>query len=172
MEALLISSIFPQIAGMTTGKRRIILFASLLGLFFLASVEAALAVLREHIAETNAATAQALAGKAMEVVSGGNSNITVIGQAVLGFVLPWILAMVAIPLEMLIESGQHVLGKILILLLNVLGYLIGALGYLFSILMKAVIHIYDAYIIIPVQIGNLVKGGHGSGHRVQKGSLS
>ncbi|NIW45736.1 MAG: hypothetical protein GWN30_13595, partial [Gammaproteobacteria bacterium] len=54
--------------------------------------EAALAVLREHIAETNAATTQALAGKAMAAVAGGNSQITVIGQATLGFVLPWILA--------------------------------------------------------------------------------
>lgn len=157
MEALGITGIFPQIAGMTISKRRILLYASLLGLFFLASVEAALAVLREHIAETNAATTQALAGKAVTEGSGGDSQITVIGQATLGFVLPWILAMVAVPLEMLIESSQHVLSKLLILVIMMIGYLIGILGHILNTIMKAVIHIYDAYIIIPTQIGNLIK---------------
>ena len=157
MEALGITGIFPQIAGMTLGKRRILLYASLLGLFFLASVEAALAVLREHIAETNAATTQALANKEVTSTSTDNSQITVIGQATLGFVLPWILAMVAVPLEMLIESSQHVLSKLLILLTTLLGYLIGMLGHLMNTLMKAITHLYDAYIIIPTQIGNLIK---------------
>lgn len=157
MEALGITSIFPQISGMTLGKRRILLYASLLGLFFLASVEAALAVLREHIAETNAATTQALAGKTVAATGGGDSQITVIGQATLGFVLPWILAMVAVPLEMLIESSQHVLSKLLILVITLLGYAIGIMGHIINTVMKALIHIYDAYIIIPTQIGNLIK---------------
>ncbi len=157
MEALGITSIFPQVAGMTMNKRRILLYASLIGLFFLSSVEAALAVLREHIAETNAATTQALAGKAVAAVAGGNSQITVIGQATLGFVLPWILAMVAVPLEMLIESSQHVLNKLLILVIVLFGYLVGIVGHIINTIMKAIIHIYDAYIIIPAQIGNLIK---------------
>ncbi len=156
MEALGITNIFPQIASMTMGKRRLLLIASLLGIFFLSSVEAALAVLREHIAETNAATTQALAGKAVTAADIDN-NITVIGQATLGFVLPWILAMVAVPLEMLIESGQHVLTKIVILFIILLGYIVGILGHILATVMKAVIHLYDAYIIIPMQIGNLIK---------------
>lgn len=156
MEALGITNIFPQIASMTMNKRRLLLIASLLGLFFLSSVEAALAVLREHIAETNAATTQALAGKA--ITAGDSDNtITVVGQATLGFVLPWILAMVAVPLEMLIESGQHVLTKLLILFIILLGYIIGTLGHILRTVMKTLIHIYDAYIIIPMQIGNLIK---------------
>lgn len=157
MEALGITNIFPQIASMTLGKRRILLYAALLGIFFLASVEAALAVLREHIAETNAATTQALAGKAVSASTDDESNITTIGQATLGFVLPWILAMVAVPLEMLIESSQHVLNKLLILIILLVGYLIGIIGHLISTIMRTFLHIYDAYIIIPTQIGNLIK---------------
>ena len=157
MEALGITNMFPQISSMTLSKRRIVLFASLLGLFFLASVEAALAVLREHIAETNAATTQALAGKVATSSTEGDSNITTIGQATLGFTLPWILAMVAVPLEMLIESSQHVLNKLLILIILLVGYLIGIIGHLISTIMKTFLHIYDAYIIIPTQIGNLIK---------------
>ncbi len=157
MEALGITSIFPQISHMTSSKRRILLYAALLGLLFLASVEAALAVLRDHIAETNAATTQALAGKSAISADSENSQITVIGQATLGFILPWILAMVAVPLEMLIESGQHVLNKLLILVIVLFGYLIGAIAHLINTIMKIIIHIYDAYIIIPSQTGNLFK---------------
>ena len=43
---------------------------------------------------------------------GKHSKIPVIGQAVLGFVLPWILALVAVPLEMLLDSGRHVLASL------------------------------------------------------------
>lgn len=155
MESLGITNIFPQIASMTLSKRRILLYAALLGLLFLASVEAALAILRENIAETNAATTQALAGKMATTSSTEGSQITVIGQATLGFVLPWILAMVAVPLEMLIESSQYVLNKLLILVIVLVGYLIGIIGHLISTTMKIIIHLYDAYIIIPTKIGNL-----------------
>ena len=158
MEALGVTSIFPQISGMTLSKRRILLYAALLGIFFLASVEAALAVLREHIAATNAATTQALAGASEATADAEGSNITVIGQATLGFTLPWILAMVAVPLEMLIESSQHVLTKLVILIIKLVGYVVGIIGHLLNTIMKTVIHIYDAYIIIPTQIENLVKG--------------
>jgi len=157
MEALMVTNIFPQIASLTLGKRRILLYAAILGLFFLASVEAALAVLRENIAETNAVTTQALAGKADTSVSIEGSQVTVIGQATLGFVLPWILAMVAVPLEVLIESSQHVLNRLLILIVILIGYIVGIAGHLLSTIMKTIIHIYDAYIIIPTQIENLVK---------------
>ncbi|MCK4704669.1 MAG: hypothetical protein KAT90_04235 [Gammaproteobacteria bacterium] len=157
MEALGITNIFPQISSMTLNKRRILLYAALLGLFFLSSVEAALAVLRENIAETNAATTQALAGKTATTADTESSQITVIGQATLGFVLPWILAMVAVPLEMLIESSQHVLNKLLILIIVLFGYLVGIIGHLISTIIKIFMHIYDAYIIIPTQIGNLIK---------------
>ena len=158
MESIGITNIFPQIANMTLSKRRILLYSSLIFLLFLASVEAALAVLRDHIAETNAATTQALAGKSATTAGTENSQITIIGQATLGFTLPWILAMVAVPLEMLIESSQHVLNRVLILIIVLIGYLIGIIGHLISTIMKTIVHIYDAYIIIPTKIGELIKG--------------
>ena len=157
MEALGVTNIFPQIAGLTLGKRRMLLYAALLGIFFLASVEAALAILREHITATNAATTQALAGSVSTTAGVEGSKITVIGQATLGFTLPWILAMVAVPLEMLIESSQHVLSKLIIFVVKLVGYLVGVIGHLLNTLMKTIVHIYDAYIIIPTQIGNLFK---------------
>ena len=42
------------------------------------------------------------------VAQTATSRIPVIGQAVLGFILPWILAMVAVPLETMISTGGHI----------------------------------------------------------------
>ena len=68
-------------------------------------------MLRESIAEADSALKLSLSGEETRVVAEtASSQIPVIGQAVLGFVLPWILAMVAIPLEMLLDSGRHVRG--------------------------------------------------------------
>jgi len=70
----------------------------------------------------------------------------VIGQAVLGFVLPWILAMVAIPLETLVSTGNHVASQL------AAGGLF--LGSVFATLLR---HLYDALIMLPLGIERLVR---------------
>ena len=159
LEAIGITNIFPQIAGMTRNKRLILLYGSLFGLFFLASVEASLAVLREALAEARTNVDIALAGEAGTAATGTGSNIAVIGQATLGFVLPWILAMVAIPLEMFIEASQHVFSKFLTLLVRMFGHIAAMLSYIVENMIQVIIHLYDAYIIIPLQIATLAGGG-------------
>ena len=164
-EAIGVTHTFPQISNMTSGKRKIILFGCLLGLLFLSSVEASLAILRESLAEAKTALDISLAGELAATVQNANSNITVIGQAVLGFVLPWILAVIAIPLEMFIEASQHAFARFYTILITLLCYLTTALAYLIEGLFKIVMHLFDIYIIVPVQIANLVTGKAG-GKRV------
>ena len=73
-------------------------------------------MLRERLAEADAALKLALAGEEGRVVAQTSTSwIPVAGQAALGFVLPWILAMVAIPLEMLLDSARHVLSSLAVL---------------------------------------------------------
>jgi hypothetical protein len=157
-EAMGMTNIIPHIGMMTRGKRRLILSASLIFLFLLACVEASLGILREALVESDALQKQALAGVAQTGLSSSTSKFTVIGQAGLGFILPWILAMVAIPLEMLIETSQHVFYKLLILLVNLFGYFCNMIGYVIETLFKVLIHLYDVYIIVPASIGNMVGG--------------
>jgi hypothetical protein len=164
-EAIGVTHTFPQISNMTSGKRKIILFGCLLGLLFLSSVEASLAILRESLAEAKTALDISLAGELAATVQNANSNITVIGQAVLGFVLPWILAVIAIPLEMFIEASQHAFARFYTILITLLCYLTTALAYLIEGLFKIVMHLFDIYIIVPVQIANLFTGKAG-GKRV------
>lgn len=160
-EALGVTNTFPQIANMTRGKRKIILLGCLLGLLFLSTVEASLAVLREGLAEAKTALDISLAGASTASVENVNSQITLIGQALLGFVLPWILAVIAIPLEMFIEASQHALARAYTLLITQLCHLATAVAYLIEGLFRILMHLFDIYIIVPAQIASLFSGKAG-----------
>lgn len=157
-EAMGVTHTFPQISNMTRGKRKIILYGCLLGLLFLSTVEASLAVLRENLAEAKTALDISLAGESATITDNVNSKITLIGQALLGFVLPWILAVIAIPLEMFIEASQHALAKIYTILITLLCHLANAIAYLMEGFFMILSHLFDIYIIIPVQIANMFTG--------------
>jgi hypothetical protein len=157
-EAIGVTHTFPQIANMTRGKRKIILSGCLLGLLFLSSVEASLAILRENLAEAKNALDISLAGGSAVVSDDINSRITLIGQAMLGFVLPWILAVIAIPLEMFIEASQHAFAKMYTVFITLLCHLANMIAYLIEGFFNILVHVFDIYIIIPVQISNLFNG--------------
>lgn len=157
-EAIGVTHTFPQIANMTRGKRKIILYGALLGLLFLSSVEASLAILREHLAEAKSALDRSLAGESATVAENIDSNITVIGQALLGFVLPWILAVIAIPLEMFIEASQHAFAKLYTVVVSAICHLANMIAFLIEGFFKILIHVFDIYIIVPLQIYNMFKG--------------
>ncbi len=157
-EAIGVTHTFPQIANMTRGKRKIILYGALFGLLFLSSVEASLAILREHLAEAKSALDRSLAGDSATIAESIDSNITVIGQALLGFVLPWILAVIAIPLEMFIEASQHAFAKIYTIVVSVICHLANMIAFLIEGFFKILMHVFDIYIIVPLQIYNMFKG--------------
>ncbi len=157
-EAIGVTHTFPQIANMTRGKRKIILYGAIFGLLFLSSVEASLAILREHLAEAKSALDRSLAGESSTLAENIDSNITVIGQALLGFVLPWILAVIAIPLEMFIEASQHAFARIYTIIVSVICHLANAIAFLIEGFFKILIHVFDIYIIVPLQIYNMFKG--------------
>ena len=158
LDLLGITDLFPKLQGVPASRRRLLLSLALAGLFFLACVESSLAVLRESIAEADAALRLSLAGDEARVVAqASSSKIPVIGQAVLGFVLPWILAMVAIPLEMLLDSGRHVLAGLCILVLSAVGALGRAGAYLSDALATMLVSVYEIYISIPLRIERAVR---------------
>jgi hypothetical protein len=171
MDMLGITDLFPNLATIAQSRRRLILGLSLAGLFFLAAVESSLAVLREQIVAADAVLKMSLAGGAGEVVaSPAHSSVPVIGQAVLGFVLPWILAMVAIPLEMLVDSGRHVVAQLAVAVLVTLGNAVRILGHTLSSLAGALPGIYDVYVAVPLRIERMLQGARGgSGTRSRGG---
>ena len=155
MEMLGVTKLFPNLHTLPRSRRRLILFIAVGGLFVLASVEASLAVLREQIVAAENALNLSLAGsEAIEAAS--TSNIPMIGQAVLGFVLPWILAMAAIPLELLVTSGSAVTVAVVAAGLQLFGGGLRVIGHGLRHLFTAVQFLYDAYIAVPLQIERLV----------------
>jgi hypothetical protein len=159
MDMLEITDLFPKLARASAARRRLILGLGLAGLFFLAAVESSLAVLREQIVEADAALKLSLAGTTETAVrSPALSSIPVIGQAVLGFVLPWILAMVAIPLESFLESSRHVAARIGVVLLHGAGSLAGALAHGARMFTVAGPSLYDVYVCIPLRAERMLRG--------------
>ena len=160
MDLLGITDLFPKLAGVPGSRRRMLLGLSLVGLFCLAGVESSLAVLRESIAEADAALKLSLAGdEARLVTQASSSQIPVIGQAVLGFVLPWVLAMVAIPLEMLLDSGRHVLAAVVVGVLQTLAGLGRVGAHSAGALAKMLASVYEVYISIPLRIERALRPG-------------
>jgi hypothetical protein len=162
MDMLGITDLLPKLHSLPAARRRLLLGLALGGLFFLACVESSLAVLRERLAEANAALELALAGEESRVVvQTGASWIPVAGQAALGFVLPWILALVAIPLEMLLDSARHVLSSLAVFALEGFGHLMRVLGHVASAVSSMAVNAYDVYIGIPLRIEQLVRARFG-----------
>ena len=157
-EAMGVTHTFPQIAAMTRGKRMVILYGAFIGLLFLSTVEASLAILREHLAEAKTALDRSLAGESATMADTIDSNITAIGQALLGFVLPWILAVIAIPLEMFIEASQHAFAKFYALFITLVCHLANMVAYIIEGFFKILIHVFDIYIIVPLQLYKMITG--------------
>src|SRR5258708_15920148 len=109
MEMLGVTSFFPKLELPPSSRRRIILVVSVGGLLLLACIESSLAVLREQIVDSASALKQSLAGvQAGPVAQPAGSRIPVGGPAGLGFILPWVLAMGAVPPQTLISTGGHI----------------------------------------------------------------
>ncbi len=155
-DALGITELIPKIGRLGSGQRRMIFFVALTGLLVLSSIEASLAVLREHIAESEVALRAAMAGQTTSAA--GWSEVTVIGQAVLGFVLPWILGLIAMPLEMLIQTVRPLLTGLLALGLRAIGLVLRGIAHVIRYSTRAVLALLDVYVVLPEQLMRLFKG--------------
>ncbi len=160
MDMLGITELFPKLGTIPRSRRRLILGLGLVGLFFLASVESSLAILREQIVEAESALKLSLASDESRIVqSASQSMIPVVGQAVLGFILPWILALVAVPLEMFLDSGRHVVASLSVMGLRLLGALTDGAAHVSRHATGLVASVYDVYIAIPLRIEAMVANG-------------
>lgn len=161
MEALGITELFPQVGRLSPGRKRIIFGVAFVGLFLLAAIESSLAVLREQIVAADILLKQSLSGTGdldQAVAEPAMSSVPVIGQAVLGFILPWLLAMVAIPLEMLVHSSRHVGGWLLVAGLGFSASALRAIGHLWRSAMRALGALFDVYVALPVWVERLGRG--------------
>lgn len=156
LEALRITHLFPRIANLSEQMRHRILWISLTLLVTLAGVEAALALMRDMLIADKQALLQSLATVPQAAASDGwVGRIPTVGQMLLGFMLPFALAFVAIPLESLIHSGRSVGGVLLAALVRAAAFGLRLASNLVRHLTRVAISVYDVAIVLPLLVERL-----------------
>jgi hypothetical protein len=158
METLRITHLFPRIANLSDPMRRRMLWVSLIILVTLAGIEAALALMRDMLITDKQALLQTLASTQQAAPTDPwLRRIPTGGQMLLGFILPFALAFVAVPLESFIYSTRTVGGAVIVMLVRVTAFVLRILGNLVRHLCRALITLYDVLIVLPLLIERLVK---------------
>ncbi|MFY0664505.1 MAG: hypothetical protein JXQ97_07765 [Natronospirillum sp.] len=159
LEALQITRLFPMIGSMDDKMRKRMAIAAFTILVIFASIEASLAYMRDLLALDREALAQSLAGAAGASAAVEHSFrwIPSIGQLVLGFILPFALAFVAIPLEAFVHSLRTVLGLVALGALRAMRLLIRLVGGIANHISKMLVSLYDLFIMLPLGIERMVK---------------
>ena len=163
MEAMRITHLFPRIANLNDRMRRRMMWIALVLLVTLAGVEAALAFMRDMLIADKQALIHSLATVQQAGPSDGwVGRIPTAGQMLLGFILPFALAFIAIPLESLIHSTRTVGGVFLAMLVRAVAFMLRVLGNLARHLSKVLITLYDVIVVVPLLIEHIVKGQRGT----------
>ena len=154
MESLRITQLFPIIGSMDDRMRMMLFWIALSLLAILAGVESALAFMRDRIAGDMEALRQSLAGVAPSSVAG--SIIPTIGQMVMGFILPFILTFVAIPLESFVASSRTILGLTAAWMLRSLAFALRLIGHLGYYMGRLMINLYDLVIFPALWLEGII----------------
>jgi len=135
------------------------MWIALILLVTLAGVEAALALMRDMLIADKQALMQSLATTARAAGAGDGwlARIPTIGQIVLGFILPFALAFVAIPLESFIATTRTVGGAGLVIAVRALAVLLRLVGNLVRQLARVLVTLYDILIVLPLMLERLVR---------------
>src|SRR4051812_27450383 len=158
LEALRITHLFPRIATLNEHLRKRMLWIALTLLVTLAGVEAALALMRDMLIADKQALLQSLATVQATQTDGWMAHIPTAGQMLLGFILPFALAFIAIPLESVIHSGRTVGGVFVLALLRSLAFLLRVLGNVARQMSRVLTKLYDVVIVVPLMAERMWKG--------------
>jgi predicted kinase len=157
MESMRITRLFPIIGALEDKIRIRMIIVSFVFLFLLASVESGLAYMRELLSADDAAlVAGLLGGTAAEATEQSGRWITTAAQMGMGFILPFALAFIAIPLESFIHSSRTVIGLLLAAFLRFCALFSRFMGNLSRYIGKSLVKLYDLVIFLPLWVENIV----------------
>lgn len=169
MDALRFTHLFPAIGTMEEKNRRRVVALMLVFLLVLACVEASLGFMRNILAADKEALIRQLAGVSVVTSTAFQYRwLPSVAQMVLGFILPFLLAWAAIPLEMFVHSGRTVAGLVSAAALRVSAFSLRVIGNLFDSLGKLLVTLYDT-VVSPMLLGERVvksmRAGHAQSHK-------
>lgn len=150
MEAANVTRLFPVIHLLGYRRRKIIFYILLGFLFIFASVEASLTYMNDILITDRASLTLLLTG--VEVTEPPLHWIPTMGQAVMAFVLPFLMIFLAIPLELFVLSLRTMIGGVLVWLLRIFIIFIQLVISVFLGVERLMINFYDLVIFIPLAI--------------------
>jgi hypothetical protein len=149
MESLRITRLFPVISALPDKMRRRMIWVTFSILLLLASIEAGLAYMREVLLQDELSTTALLRGGEV-AVENEFLWITTAAQMGMGFILPFALVFVAIPLETFVHSLRTVLGLIGIALLRATSLVLRVFSSGFRYLGTLLERVYDLPLFVPL----------------------
>jgi hypothetical protein len=152
MESLRITRLFPVIGALTDKMRVRMIIVTFVILLLMACIEAGLAYMREVLLLDEMATNALLRGDEAGSMVNTHLWITTAAQMGMGFVLPFALVFVAIPLETFVHSLRTVVGLTGIAVLQALALLLRLLGNASRHLGALAQRAYDLPLFVPLWI--------------------
>ena len=152
MESLRITRLFPIIGALDDRIRTRMAWAFFVVLLVLACAEAGLAYARDLLALDDAAVVGLLVEDEAAAQAGDGRWIATAAQMAMGFILPFALTFVAIPLESFVHSARTVVGILAVAVLRGLAFALRVLGNIAYFGGRMLIHLYDLMIFIPLWI--------------------
>lgn len=156
MESLRITRLFPVIGRLDRRTRIRMAWATFSILLILAGIESSLAYMRDALSADRAALTQALAGGIAQRPE--FMWIPALGQMVMGFILPFALTFVAIPLESFVHSARAVGGHFAVGVLRVTAFSVGLVGFAAEHAGKGLKNVYDIVIFLPLKVEEAIQG--------------
>lgn len=150
MESLRITHLFPVIGSLDDRMRRRMAWVTFAILLILACVESSLAYMRDLLAADREALTQALSG--VQAAEPEFRWIPSLGQMVMGFILPFALTFVAIPLESFVHAFRTVAGTVLSALLRVAAFGVRLLASVAHHMGSILVAVYDLIIFVPLRL--------------------
>lgn len=166
MESLRITHLFPIIGQMDDKMRVKMIWITFSLLLVLAGIESSLALMRDQIAMNNQALLQTLSG-GDAVLPPTYNWIPMVGQMIMGFILPFVLTFVAIPLESFIHATRTVMGVVLALLLRFTAFTLRLFGNIIFNTGDLLVNVYDIIIFAPLWIESVFKNGSSTKKHVE-----
>ncbi len=165
MEALRITSLFPSIGTLKDATRIKMAWFLLFLLTVLASIESGLALMREILVQDEQATNAFLRGEAVTAAASESFRwVTTAAQMGLGFFLPFVLAVVAIPLETFFHTARSVFGTAMAAgmrgfaaMLRVIGGMSRQIGFM-------LVHLYDIMAVVGMAVDGAARMVRRSGN--------
>lgn len=152
MESMRITRLFPVIGALNDKLRIRMIWITFGILLALAFVEAGLAFYRDVLAQYDEATLASLGNSAVDTATVSDRWITTAAQVGMGFILPFALVFVAIPLESFVHSLRTVIGIVAIATLRFLALSCRVVGNFARFMGNALINLYDLLIFMPLWV--------------------